>query len=195
MYGCICHRSRCACYCKHTSIDVHLRMCNGTFKHLGGAQPTARMFYIIVSTNLFSFSFPSSSSCSVQWHFMLKQWELPLWTIFSGTNYFADEWPALFEDDIFSFSTYIDVYIVWSSEQQKEHQAAFDSCNWLGQMSTFSSSYPITFALIIQYSCTYLSMSKLVRPHVHVWCYCLYRQFFFLLRLHQLSALSSQASL
>lgn len=31
----ICHRSRCACYCKHTSIDVHLRTCNGTFKHLG----------------------------------------------------------------------------------------------------------------------------------------------------------------
>lgn len=123
---------------------------------------------------------------------MLKQCESPLWTIFSSTtNYFADEWPA-FSFSLrwwyFSFDIHRCVYIVWSSEQQKEHQAAFDSYNWLGQMSTFSSSYPITLALIIQYSCTYLSMSKLVRPHVHGWCYCLYRQLFVLRLLRHLSA-------
>jgi hypothetical protein len=123
--GCICHRTRCACHCKHTSIDTRWCICNGTIKHLGGAQPTARMFYTIVSTNLSSlFLF---FSCSVQWHFMLKQWEppSPSSTIFSrATNYFDGGWPLLPQGIswwYFSSYTHTHIYtysmVKWATER------------------------------------------------------------------------------
>ncbi len=34
MYGCVCHRTRCACHCKHTSVDIRWYICNKTFKHM-----------------------------------------------------------------------------------------------------------------------------------------------------------------
>jgi len=144
------------------------------------------MLYILVFTNLSSLFF-FLFFCSVWWHFMLKQWEtppsLPLSTICSSaTNYFDGERPPLLQEVswwYFSISRHMHTRIVWSSEQEKEHELVFDSHNWLGQMSTFSSLYPITLALIIQYS--YVCVFKLVRPHVHVWCHCLYCRFFSLL--------------
>jgi len=144
------------------------------------------MFYIIVSTNLSSLFFFFFFLCSVQWHFMLKQWEPPPSTIFSSaTNYFDGGWPPLLQGVswwYFSFYTHTYIHIVWSSEQQREHEPVFDSHNWLGQMSTFSFVVPyysrVDHSMLI-YICVCVYRFKLVRPHVHVWCHCLYCRFFF----------------
>lgn len=142
------------------------------------------LLYMIVFTNLSSF-FSSFFSCSVQWHFMLKQWEPPPSTIFSRTtNYFDGGWPLLYKEshDDISHSihthtrmhTYMTtlIHITWSSEQHRKYKPVLETIIDLGRCP---HSLHCTL-LLLRWSFNayiYVCMFKLVWPHVHVWWHCL----------------------
>ena len=157
----------------HMSADTHLATCDGTSNRLRGVQPTGRMFSHRGAPNLSSSSslllFGDTSCWNNESRCYRALSVVRQITLTAGGRHFSTK----SDDDIScptrtQLSVPASTTVKWTTEREgarereKEHELVFDSHNWLGQMSTFSSMYTITLLLIIGSSrlCAHVQISS-----------------------------------